>query len=91
MTYSPTVSPHGHDAVTVPGGVVLRIEEIRTARGRSITWLSDAAAIPDKTLRRRLRDPDQFTLSELSAVMRAFGLRLEDLFDPAWVDLQAVA
>lgn len=61
-------------------GVAERIETTRTNKGRSVAWLSETSGISYKTLRRRIYGaPDQFTLSELSAIARALNTDLEHL------------
>lgn len=47
--------------------------------GRSITSLSVETGIAEKTLRRRLAAPENFTLAELAALGRATSLSLEGL------------
>lgn len=47
--------------------------------GRSITSLSVETGIAEKTLRRRLAAPENFTLAELSSLGRVTGLSLEGL------------
>ncbi|MFG6277967.1 helix-turn-helix transcriptional regulator [Microbacterium sp. 5K110] len=69
--------------MTNPHAIVERIEQARLAAHRSVAWLSEATGIADKTLRRRLNAPDQFTLAELNAIATALGVTLEYLFAPA--------
>lgn len=56
-----------------------RIHDALRDEGRSVAWLSMSTGIADKTLRRKLVDPDRFTLSELSAISTALGIDLEQL------------
>ena len=49
----------------------------------SVVQLSEETGIADKTLRRRLINPDDFKLWELCAVARVLGTDLEDLFKDA--------
>lgn len=68
-------------------GVAGRIEKHRKDEGRSVAWLSEKTGIAYPTLRRRLYgSPEQFTLSELSAIARELGTKLEHLVS---VDAQA--
>ena len=63
-----------------PVDVASRIEDLRKSKGLTVSWVSEASGIADKTLRRRLYgDPSQFTLAELSAVAHVLGTNAESL------------
>lgn len=62
--------------------VAERIEATRITEGRSVAWLSEITGVSDKTLRRRLRRPEQFNLAELSAIARALNTQVETFFTP---------
>ena len=70
-----------------------RLEAIRKRRGIAVSALPEMTGIADKTLRRRLRNPAQFTISELDALSDAFSITLENLLnlDIAVEDLDEVA
>ena len=69
--------------MTTATDIANRIERTRKTAGRSVAWLSEAAGIADKTLRRRLNAPERFTLAELSAVAGALGEGIEALLGDA--------
>lgn len=72
--------------------VAQRIESLLRIRGLSKSWLSDDSGIADKTLRRRFRAPEHFTLAELSSIANSLGVPVEVLFGagpvPALGELQ---
>jgi len=53
--------------------IAAQITALREAQGISETRLADNAAIPRTTFKRRLIDPDSFTLAELERVAGALG------------------
>lgn len=53
------------------------IEKVRIERGRTVIWLAAKTAMAEKTLRRRLVAPGNFTLAELSAIATALDSSLE--------------
>ena len=66
--------------MTNPTVIAQRIETARATERRSVAWLSEQTGIAEKTYRRRLASPEQFTLDELARVTRALGTELEDVF-----------
>jgi DNA-binding phage protein len=59
--------------------IARRIENIRNVQRRSVAWLASVTGMADKTLRRRLVAPEQFSLAELSSIATALGTNLEHL------------
>lgn len=71
----------GH--MTYRNHIAEKIRDVCEDQHRSIAWLSEQAGIADKTLRRRLVDPDGFRIVELSAIATALETNLEDLVQAA--------
>lgn len=69
--------------MTKASEVAERITAARIGERRSVAWLSDETDIPEKTLRRRLRRPESFTIAELSAVARALHCDVQELLGRA--------
>lgn len=65
--------------MTNTSSVSTKVRSLCAQRQLSISRLSEESGIPDKTLRRRLKVPDKFTLAELSAIANVIGADLEDL------------
>jgi len=66
--------------MTTTDQIAERVNNARIAEGRSVAWLSTAAGIPDKTLRRRFTNPGSFKLVELSAIARVLHREVEEFF-----------
>ena len=60
--------------------VAQRIDLLLQLNGLSKSWLADETGMADKTLRRRFRAPELFTLAELSSIANSLGVPLEALF-----------
>lgn len=60
--------------------IAQRIESLLRVNGLSKSWLAEDSGIADKTLRRRFRAPELFTLAELSAIANSLRVPLEVLF-----------
>lgn len=56
-----------------------RIEAIRRVEGMSVAALAESAGIADKTLRRRLLNPEQFSLAELIRIASILHVDVEEL------------
>lgn len=77
--------PNDEDFITEVGS---RVTATRQVEGRSVAWLSEKSGIADKTLRRRLSDPAQFSLAELNSIARVLHCDLETFFTRHLEDLR---
>lgn len=60
-----------------PTAVVINVEDVRRERAVSLLALSTATGIPRSSLRRKLANPDTFTLAEFSAIAAVLDIPTE--------------
>ena len=68
-----------------------RIEDARNRANITNLALSVATNIPDRTLRRRMANPEGFSLAELISIARALDVNLEALVAESTETVQAAA
>lgn len=65
--------------MTITERVARNIKKRCEQTSMPVTKLSQETGIPDKTLRRRQADPDQYSLRELIRISRVLDVKLGDL------------